>query len=181
VLSSTLAAVTARSPPARLCPRAPAEPICRPLGSLSRSSRRRSVSAGDSRVRSDRVDMVGGLGSKWTRRVCMGAVGKCQLRGAAVVKGYSHNAVSSHVSHEYNCGEGESPSRMALTVGKKPSVKTLSRLVLPQAPSPMMTSFLDGRTCQRGCTGPPSSEGLPPSRTRSGTSALGELGKLTCG
>ena len=31
-----------------------------------------------------------------------------------------------------------------LTVGKKPSVNTLSKLVLPQAPSPMMTSFLKG-------------------------------------
>ncbi len=28
-------------------------------------------------------------------------------------------------------------------------MKTLSKLVLPQAPSPMMTSFLDGRSCQR--------------------------------
>ncbi len=30
----------------------------------------------------------------------------------------------------------------ALTVGKKPRVNTLSKLVFPQAPSPMMTSFL---------------------------------------
>ena len=29
-----------------------------------------------------------------------------------------------------------------LTVGKYPNVKTLSRLVFPQAPSPMITSFL---------------------------------------
>lgn len=29
-----------------------------------------------------------------------------------------------------------------LTVGKYPSVNTLSRLVFPQAPSPIMTSFL---------------------------------------
>jgi hypothetical protein len=29
-----------------------------------------------------------------------------------------------------------------LTVGKYPRVKTLSRLVFPQAPSPIMTSFL---------------------------------------
>jgi len=29
-----------------------------------------------------------------------------------------------------------------LTVGKYPSVKTESRLVFPQAPSPMITSFL---------------------------------------
>jgi hypothetical protein len=42
---------------------------------------------------------------------------------------------------------------MVLTMGKKPRVKTLSRLVLPQAPSPMMTSFLEGRTCQQGRTG----------------------------
>jgi hypothetical protein len=31
---------------------------------------------------------------------------------------------------------------MGRTVGKYPSVNTLSRLVLPQAPSPIMTSFL---------------------------------------
>jgi hypothetical protein len=34
-----------------------------------------------------------------------------------------------------------------LTVGKYPSVKTLSKLVLPQAPSPMMTSFLRMTFC----------------------------------
>lgn len=37
--------------------------------------------------------------------------------------------------------EREFPER-TLTVGKKPRVNTLSKLVLPQAPSPMMTSFL---------------------------------------
>lgn len=37
-------------------------------------------------------------------------------------------------------GDGDEP-----TVGKYPSVKTLSKLVFPQAPSPMMTSFLDGK------------------------------------
>jgi len=31
-----------------------------------------------------------------------------------------------------------------LTVGKYPNVKTERRLVLPQAPSPIMTSFLNG-------------------------------------
>lgn len=36
-----------------------------------------------------------------------------------------------------------------LTVGKYPSVKTLNRLVLPQAPSPMMTSFLQKKTKKR--------------------------------
>lgn len=36
------------------------------------------------------------------------------------------------------------PAR-ALTCGKKPRVNTLSKLVLPQAPSPMMTSFLRRR------------------------------------
>ena len=41
----------------------------------------------------------------------------------------------------------------ALTVGKKPRVNTLSRLVFPQAPSPMMTSFLGSQTCQWGCIG----------------------------
>lgn len=30
----------------------------------------------------------------------------------------------------------------ALTVGKYPKVNTLNKLVLPQAPSPIMTSFL---------------------------------------
>lgn len=39
---------------------------------------------------------------------------------------------------------------MTLTVGKKPRVNTLSRLVLPHAPSPMMTSFLRSRACQWG-------------------------------
>ena len=33
-------------------------------------------------------------------------------------------------------------TRKVLTVGKYPNVKTLSRLVFPQAPSPMITSFL---------------------------------------
>lgn len=41
------------------------------------------------------------------------------------------------VSHEV------SGMAAALTVGKYPSVKTLRRLVLPQAPSPIITSFLD--------------------------------------
>lgn len=35
------------------------------------------------------------------------------------------------------------------TVGKYPSVKTLSKLVLPQAPSPIMTSFLHVAMGQR--------------------------------
>jgi hypothetical protein len=61
---------------------------------------------------------------------------------------YSHNAVPSHVSPG-SSSEGLLRSYTALTVGKKPSVNTLSKLVLPQAPSPMMTSFLDSRARQR--------------------------------
>jgi hypothetical protein len=34
-----------------------------------------------------------------------------------------------------------------LTVGKYPNVKTLNKLVLPQAPSPIMTSFLKRHQC----------------------------------
>jgi hypothetical protein len=34
-----------------------------------------------------------------------------------------------------------------LTVGKYPNVKTLNKLVLPQAPSPIMTSFLKHHQC----------------------------------
>lgn len=37
---------------------------------------------------------------------------------------------------------------MLLTVGKYPRVKTLRRLVFPQAPSPIITNFLILRKCQ---------------------------------
>lgn len=37
---------------------------------------------------------------------------------------------------------------MLLTVGKYPRVKTLRRLVFPHAPSPIITNFLQIRTCQ---------------------------------
>lgn len=49
----------------------------------------------------------------------------------------------------YNVTGGAwSGSGVERTVGKYPRVKTLSRLVLPHAPSPMMTSFLKGHQCQ---------------------------------
>ena len=51
MLSSRLAAVTVRNPPAQPCPIMPAGPTFRPLGNLSRSFRRRSVSAADEAIR----------------------------------------------------------------------------------------------------------------------------------
>lgn len=47
-----------------------------------------------------------------------------------------HNAAVSQLLQKQQI------SFIVLTVGKYPSVKTLNKLVLPQAPSPMMTSFL---------------------------------------
>jgi hypothetical protein len=36
-----------------------------------------------------------------------------------------------------------SSEKLQLTVGKYPNVNTLNKLVFPQAPSPMMTNFLE--------------------------------------
>jgi hypothetical protein len=56
--------------------------------------------------------------------------------------GDSHNAMAG-VSYNVT-GGAWSGSGVERTVGKYPRVKTLSRLVFPHAPSPMMTSFLKG-------------------------------------
>lgn len=128
-----LAAVTSRSLPAQPCPRGRAGQTFRPPGSRSRSFRRRSGSRGGGsgqramekrdrdRLRSDGSSWRAGLCSGWTHIV---------LEERTVSW-----AVAARIGGE-------------LTVGKKPRVKTLRRLVLPQAPSPMMTSFLWAPWCE---------------------------------
>lgn len=59
-------------------------------------------------------------------------------RGRALIV-YSRNSV---LGVNRNHSAQQTSIRGILTVGKKPRVKTLSRLVFPQAPSPTMTSFL---------------------------------------
>lgn len=75
-----------------------------------------------------------------------------------IARGYgeeelTHIILSSRVSSE-PLGGWECLAIRRLTFGKKPSVNTLSRLVLPQAPSPIMTSFLNKQDCQHKSCSP---------------------------
>lgn len=70
---------------------------------------------------------------------------------------------------------------MTLTVGKKPRVKTLSKLVLPHAPSPMMTSFLRSRHVNGAGGWVSTTEKEGPPEVRGRRAGLGGAVLLTCG
>lgn len=141
-------AVTSRSPPVQLYPRARVEQTCRLPCNRSRSSRKLSESDGGQPV--SKRTMGAGLWATSTNdaraRRCWLAVSEGGLRG---ISKHSHSATQQIVSNKHERTDWESPRievvEYELTVGKKPRVKTLRRLVLPQAPSPMMTSFLAAR------------------------------------
>jgi hypothetical protein len=126
--------------------------------------------------------MVSVVGRRDVRLPGQGARGLSACLEGRLWLDYSHNATPSHVSPG-SSSEGLLRSYTALTVGKKPSVNTLSKLVLPQAPSPMMTSFLDRGARQRCWIG--ARYWASTSSPSSGRSILGELdgpgGRLTCG
>lgn len=93
---SMLAAVTARSPLARLCPIAPAGRTCRPLCNRLRSSRRRSVSAEGEfcQVKHGELDRRGrGLFIEEAGKETVGSSDEQERKRLCEDRDYSHNAV----------------------------------------------------------------------------------------